>query len=238
MNQPVDRDSHENAGQQGVELTERELIINTLKQVVGPLAATLAHKTEVLVHDLSKLPNSIVAIHGDLTGRSVGDPATDLLLKQANDGTVETREGYRTRLPNGREMRSTTIAVQDSTGNAVAALCINSDIELWKELREFVSLVTDDQNAPTESFVRDVDELADVLLTDAIEAQGVPVTLMRKEHKVAVVRQVRNGGIFLIRDAAEIVATRLEVSRFTIYNYLNEIEKTEATPELGAGEPS
>lgn len=209
---------------------ERQAVLGALGQLVEPLTAMLSFRTEVLVHDLSKLPNSIVAIHGNLTGRKPGDPATDMLLKQVRAGAVETRRGYKTSLPNGREMRSTTIAIRDSRGVPFAALCINSDIEIWKELNNFTSALIGSEADDSETFVRDVDELADVLLQSAIDSQGVPVHLMRKEHKLEVVRQVRSGGIFLIRDAAEAVAKRLEVSRFTIYNYLNEIEKYE-TPE-------
>ncbi|WP_435299101.1 helix-turn-helix transcriptional regulator [Timonella sp. A28] len=208
-------------------LDEHAVIIATLKQIARPLAATLSHKTEVLVHDLTKVPNSIVAIHGDLTGRNVGGPATDLLLKHVADGTFDTREGYKTQLANGREMRSTTIAVRNSQGTPIAALCVNSDIEMWKELREFIGTFDEENTPPVESFVQDLDELSDLLINRAIEAQGIPIALMRKEHKLDVVKQVRTGGIFLLRDAAEIVAQRLGISRFTIYNYINEIEKQE-----------
>jgi predicted transcriptional regulator YheO len=47
---------------------------------------------------------------------------------------------------------------------------------------------------------------------------------MKKPHKLGVVAELLDHGVFQIRDAVEFVAEKLDVSRFTIYNYLNEIE--------------
>lgn len=211
-------------------LTENQIIIETLKQLVEPMGQSMVN-TEVVVHDLSLLPNSIVAIHGDLTGREVGSPATDLLLQQASQRNFDSMVGYHSVLPDGRETRSTTIAIRNSSGEPVATLCTNSDIGVWQELSKVVSLMTDNTRPATEAYVQDVDELTDLLLQRAVALQQVPVELMRKEHKLEVVRHVRAGGMFLLRDAIETVAAALRVSRFTIYNYINEIEQEEAGPE-------
>lgn len=52
---------------------------------------------------------------------------------------------------------------------------------------------------------------------------------MKKRHKILVVKDLKNQGLFLLRDGIDIVAHTLNVSRFTIYNYLNEIESSEAS---------
>ena len=46
-----------------------------------------------------------------------------------------------------------------------------------------------------------------------------------KEDKVAVVRYLDNKGAFLIKKSAERVADFLGISRFTVYNYLNEAQE-------------
>ncbi|MGX9899123.1 helix-turn-helix domain-containing protein [Arthrobacter sp. SA17] len=46
---------------------------------------------------------------------------------------------------------------------------------------------------------------------------------MRKEHKVQVVAELERRGFFLVKQAAETAAIALGVTRFTIYNYLNEL---------------
>jgi predicted transcriptional regulator YheO len=53
---------------------------------------------------------------------------------------------------------------------------------------------------------------------------------MQKRHKLAVVDELKQRGFFLIRDSVEFAANALQVTRFTIYNYLNELEAG-LTPE-------
>ncbi len=212
--------------------SEHEVILDVLAQQVVPLARSLPGPAEVVLHDLSRLPHSIVAIEGSVTGRHAGDPATDMLLEQVASGTLDTRVGYRTTSPEGRELLSTTVVVRDGAGDPVAALCLNRDITDWQALTRVADTVREVMEPgaepsapqPQESFVHDVDELASVLLHQAVAEQRVPVELMRKEHKVEAVRTLRRRGFFLLRDAVETAAQALGVTRFTIYNYLNEID--------------
>lgn len=226
--------------------SEREHLIALFSGLVEPLSRSLPVSSEVVLHDLGKLPDSIVAVHGDVTGRRVGDPATDILLEQASTGEFRDMVGYRTKLMDGRSMRSTTMIVRTSDGAAVAALCINSDVSAWESLERIAGAMSgslaqaqteggpDPEEGTGEVFARDVDELASHLIHQAIRAQGVPVDLMRKEHKLAVVAHLKARGMFLLRDAVEMIATSLGVTRFTIYNYLNEIGEEEDSGADGA----
>jgi predicted transcriptional regulator YheO len=72
-------------------------------------------------------------------------------------------------------------------------------------------------------FAHSVDELATDLIERAIPSSGVAVELMKKEHKIQVVAFLRKRGFFMIRDAVDMIGDRLGVTRFTIYNYLNEL---------------
>jgi predicted transcriptional regulator YheO len=205
---------------------EHEEIFRVLSQLTKPLAESLPD-TEVVVHDLTKIPNSIVAIAHSLTGRKPGDPATDMLLADAAKGSVRTKVNYGTSLSDGKRLRSTTIAVTDSKGNTFAALCINSDVTGWEQvarISNFMLGTQRGQNETEENFARSVNDLGDLILDKAIAEQGIPVNLMRKEHKLNVLRGARDGGVFLLRDAAGTVAKKLGISRFTVYNYLKELD--------------
>lgn len=235
--------------------TERTRLIDLFRDLVEPIGRSLPLSSEVVLHDLALLPDSIVAVHGDVTGRRVGDPATDLLLQRAVTGELDTLVGYHTQLPDGRSMRSTTMIIRDSAGEPVAALCINSDLSMWQSLGRVASAMTSppgggvveavpfppDELAaevdgePVEVFARDVDELAAHLIHQAIREQGVPVDLMKKEHKLEVVRDLQGRGLFMLRDAVEMIASSLRVTRFTIYNYLNELDEAGSTGRRAAG---
>lgn len=223
---------------------ERDQLLFLLAQLVGPLAQAFPGTAEVLLHDLSKLPNSIVAIAGDVTGRHVGDPATDVLLRHLKSGDTSPLVGYRTELPGGREGRSTTVILRLDTGEPAAALCVNSDVTDWRTVSTLLDgLLTlggrdlrrgaapelrtpDPSAAPVqggEIFAHSVDDLADAVIGQAIASTGMPVELMKKRHKLRVVAELESRGLFMVRDAVEMAATALRVSRYTIYNYLNEL---------------
>ncbi|WP_263996286.1 helix-turn-helix domain-containing protein [Mycobacterium yunnanensis] len=68
-----------------------------------------------------------------------------------------------------------------------------------------------------------VNSLQRFLVDRAIAKVGVPTPEMKMHHKAAVVRELDEAGFFLIRDSVDLVASQLEVTRYTIYDYLNEI---------------
>ncbi|GAA1320896.1 transcriptional regulator [Leucobacter albus] len=223
-----------------------ERLIAVFTAVVEQLGRALPRSYELVLHDLSKLPNSIVAISGEVTPRLVGGPATDLLLKQAATGKFESKLDYDTHAADGRKLRSSTMIIEDVSSRPVAALCINADLSVWEELQAVTQQLVLMNASPglaeaapaappppsrgergQETFVRDVDELAAILIDEAIRGIGVPAELMQKQHKVEVVRDLKARGLFLLKDAVQLIATELSVTRFTIYNYLNQIAEEE-----------
>ncbi|MDQ0380584.1 aminotransferase class V-fold PLP-dependent enzyme [Amycolatopsis thermophila] len=187
-------------------------VLSALVPAVDGLAAMLGPGNEVVLHDLSKLPDSIVAIAGGITGREPGGPMTDLLLGLVRRGTTHDLTNYETHGPDGRPIRSSTIFLRDPDGVAIGCLCVNSEVSRGAaaEVR-------------AESFPPDVDSLQRFLVDRAVAQTGIPVGLMKKKHKAAVVRELDEAGFFLIKDAVDFLAAELEVTRYTIYNYLNEI---------------
>lgn len=216
---------------------EREVILRTLCQLAEPFAAILPGDCEVVVHDLSKLPNSIVQIAGNVTGRTVGGPATDQLLREAAESTLTTRLGYPGHTSDGRVMRSSTIVFRDTLGEAVAALCINNDTQSWHIAEELIRSMLPWRSGDTEGekMAHDVDELSQQLLQSALNGVHIPVELMQKRHKLSVVRDLKDRGFFGLRESAETAAQALGVTRFSIYNYLREIaEEGQTEPEEGS----
>jgi predicted transcriptional regulator YheO len=83
------------------------------------------------------------------------------------------------------------------------------------------------EQPPEEKFFPDIDELAVHLLAEAIEASGAPVELMHKKHKIAVVKDLKDRGFFMLKESVGMAAKALRVTRFTVYNYLNELGNEE-----------
>ncbi|MFJ8855919.1 transcriptional regulator [Streptomyces sp. NPDC102437] len=221
---------------------DAECINRVLELLIAPLHAAVIQPTEVVLHDLRRIPHTVRAIAGTVTGRHIGDPPTDKLLERVAAGDLRHEIGYRSQLPDGRILQSTTIVYTDDGNRPAAALCLNTDVSAWVSLRSAMDRfvlgpdVTSMPPAPSmpsayagparpqgESFPHSVEELCALLVDAAIAAIGVPVEQMRKEQKLQVVAELERRGFFLVKQAPETAATALGVSRFTIYNYLNEL---------------
>jgi predicted transcriptional regulator YheO len=179
---------------------------------VEGLAAMLGPGNEVVLHDLSRLPDSIVAAAGGLTGRDAGGPITDLLLGLIRRGTTQDLIDYETHGPDGTPIRSSTVFLRDGNGIAIGCLCVNRER----------SASAPASGSHSETFPPDVDSLRRYLIHRAVSRAGIPVKSMKKRHKAAVVRELDEAGYFLIKDSVDHLATELDVTRYTIYNYLNE----------------
>jgi len=207
-------------------------ILLILKYLVPSLAKVLGDDTEVVLHELSHPQNSVIAIAGNVTGRKVGAPLTDLVLRlMRRDKLKKDLINYHSRTSDGKELRSSTILIRDEKGEVIGCLCINFDITKWMVARHAIDSFcqTEPLDGETrETFTHDVESMLRSNIEETIEQQRIPVTLMKKEDKLRVVRQLDEQGIFLVRRAVAKVAKALDVSRYTIYNYLDEIRSQEA----------
>ncbi|WP_340265997.1 helix-turn-helix transcriptional regulator [Sphingobium mellinum] len=217
---------------------EREKLMAIFQSLVEPLGHALPGSAEVVLHDLSLLPNSIIAVAGDVTGREAGDAATNLLLEAVAAKDFTHKSGYETQTADGRRLRSSTTFLPDLNGKPMAALCINIDMSPWELMRDAAAAVLGEaSHTPVkgslgpEMFMRDINELAAFLIQQAIAKVGVPVHLMHKRHKIAVVSELSARGLFTLRLAVDTVAEALNTTRFTIYNYLNELASANDTQE-------
>jgi predicted transcriptional regulator YheO len=202
-------------------------ILAVLRELVPSLAKVLGEDAEVVLHELSHPQDSVIAIEGNLTGRKAGAPLTDLVLRLMRQGKLEEDLiNYPSRTSDGKELRSSTILIRDEKGEVIGCLCINFDLTKWIVTKHTVDSfcrteLLDDE--VSETFTEDVESMLRSKIDEVIEQQGAPVTLMKKEDKLRAVKQLDEQGIFLIRRSVARVAKALGVSRYTIYNYLDEI---------------
>ena len=204
--------------------------------LVDALAATFGQNCEVVLHDLSNPKKSVIKIvNGQITGRKVGGPITDLGLRLLEEGKNRTSTdaliGYRTRTPKGVELKSTTVLIRDNIGKVVGCLCINLDVTPYLSSRNFLdemcrtSAIAEKgtENGYPEKFESDVDVLINDLISQALKRVGKAPAYMGKGDKLVVIRDLKEKGIFSIKGSAKKVAKELNVALPTIYKYFEEV---------------
>ena len=210
--------------------------LESLRAIVPLLAQVIGSNCEVVLHDFSRLPRSIVAIGGDLTHRAVGDSINPFALERIREGADRDLINYQVELDDGRVLRSSTIFVRTPEGVAEGCLCVNLDITDLIMMRSVIDALMvpaggseaapDAPTVPTihETFPKTVEDVMAESVSQAIINVGVEPALMHKRHKMEVVQLLEERGLFLVRDAVDFVAKELKVTRYTIYNYLNELK--------------
>ena len=200
---------------------EQRAMLDQLQHIAAGLAQTFAPFCEVVVHDLLEPDQAILAIHNSLSGRQVGDPATELgMARIANPDFAQVLANYANQFADGRQAKSTSIGIKDSTGRYIAALCLNLDLTLFRGLQsamtQFMQL---DAEGPRESL--------DPAGADAIRARidayaarlATTPRALNTDERRALLTELKAAGLLEVRRAMETIAAHLGVSRATVYSY-------------------
>jgi predicted transcriptional regulator YheO len=198
--------------------------LELLTTLVDVLAKHFGQKCEVVLHDYSKpIDQTIVAIeNGHVTKRKVGGHGTNLgLALIRGTETAAYKSNYLTQTPDGKVLRSSTVYVRNKQGKPIGSLCINNDItELIMAEKVIAETINHPQRSSEQVYTDDVNDLLDVLIRQSIDYVGVPVALMDKEQKTKGLKYLDKKGAFLIKKAGDKIAKYYDISKYTIYNYL------------------
>lgn len=192
------------------------------------LTAIFGTNCEVVLHDLTESYESTVVMieNGHVTDRRVGDCGSNLGLEVLR-GTVRNGDkyGYFTNTRDGRVLRSSSVYVRDDEGKVIGCLCVNFDVSnLMVADKTIRSLISNGEGEKEEEFfVNDVNQLLDALLKKAMEEVGKPVSYMTRDDKIRVVKYLDQKGAFLITKSGNRICQFLDISKFTLYSYLDEV---------------
>lgn len=202
--------------------------------LVNFLGEVLGKNTEVTLHDITNIDKSVVAIaNGQVSGRNIGAPATNLVLKVLKDGKYNHKDyltNYKGISSSGKTLKSSTYFIKDDNNEIVGMLCINMNLDRFKEFKDFLDefINIEDNNLKEEEverFDNSVEEVAVESMEEIIKNIGIPSERMSKQEKVMVVKKLYESGVFLLKGTVSETALKLKTSEATIYRYLNKIKK-------------
>ena len=103
-------------------------------------------------------------------------------------------------------------------------------VEAQKKLDSFTLLPQEENNGGKEPFTNDVNQILELLLQECRKHMDKPAKDMNKEEKMEIVRFLDHKGAFLITKSGDKICSFLDISKFTLYSYLDTIRK-EGTDE-------
>ncbi|NLZ90744.1 MAG: hypothetical protein GX918_02345 [Clostridiales bacterium] len=205
-------------------------VLKSMIPIVGGIDKTFGKSCEVVLHDITDPYHSIVAIENShVTGRELGGAMSQANIEAiASGGFTRDQINYTKKTADGRILKSSTIVIRDENQKPIGCLCINFDLSDFVMVRNSINALchTDEPEEMKEDKGyqgASINEVLCNLVNSVLEASGKPVAYMTKEDKVDIVRILDQKGAFLIKGAIDYVAKVLCVSRYTVYNYLDEV---------------
>lgn len=200
-----------------------------LERLAKGIAQLFGNNCEVTVHDLAaNYDSTIVAIeNGHVTGRHVGDGSSEVVLQAiAGKGSnTEDQYGYLARTKAGRMIKSSSVFIKDEDGIPIGLFGINFDItDLLMAQRAIDAAVNVEKPGEEEeisAITTNVSDLLDKLIEEADDFVGKPIAMMNKDDKTKAVQYLNERGAFLIKKAGDKISKHYDISKYTLYNYMD-----------------
>lgn len=210
-------------------------ILKSMIPLIEGIANTFGKNCEVILHDIRYPQSSVIAIaNGYITGRTVGSPMSEYGLATLRKGQFDKHKiNYSKKTKEGKLLKSTSLFIKDEDDKLIGFLCINYDISELTIAKNIINDMTniidtaDFDESSEESYGSTVNEMLGSIVNKTLESVGKPVAFISKEEKVKIVHLLDEKGVFLIKGAIDYVAKVLCVSRYTVYNYLDEIRASD-----------
>ena len=211
----------------------RDDMLAFLKNEAKGIAKMLGPNCETIVHDMTRPGHPILAIYnGTVTGREVGSTADIFGDIGDYDETVYEKKDYINQLVLSRDGRT----FKSSTFNVVGedfhfALGINIDITHMVRAQQMLSEMTATSGDLQQALMQDARSQLEELLKECVHAVGKTPETMKKTDRMRIIRMLYKRRAFTYQKSVAIVAERLNVSRYTVYKYMHELEEAEQKGE-------
>ena len=214
-----------------------EFNLDFIKRFAENLGKLFGNKCEIILHDFTNGYESTIVhiVNGEVSGRSIGGCPTNLFFEHLSelDNMEEGFSQYFSTMPDGRIIKSSTTFLKGADGKILGSVCVNLDIsDLVRTIPQITSFLTDSHTQPrpvgNEHFAMDVNDLMGYYLEQVEEKIGKRASKMKKQEKLRALAFLESKGVLQIAKANVTLCEFFNISKFTLYNYLNEIHGTQA----------
>ncbi|GKV57241.1 hypothetical protein NCCP2222_31880 [Sporosarcina sp. NCCP-2222] len=210
-------------------MKENDRIFEAYKRIADAIYAVFNVNCEIVIHDTTRLESSLIYIKGDVTGRAVGAPTTEVILRELKKDPDDVQDliGMKTNTKNGKILKSSTVFIRNNENEIIGFLGINFDVTMVTAVQQLLAgLVepfgnTDDQEVD-ESYATHIDEVFDKITNSTLVELGINLATITREERIRFVQRLDKKGMFLIQGSIDRIAELIGVSKQTIYNSLEE----------------
>lgn len=202
----------------------REEAFEFLDRTARGIAEMFGPSCETLVQDMGDASHPILSIYnGQVSGREVGSTQDILGSNKELDATTLSTDFvnlYAT-TPSGAQVKSSTFHLVGEDFDL--ALGIDFDFtSLVFANRTLMGLMSADADLQSAMWTGGSGQLYQIF-EECLSALGKPVEELNKKERMKLVALMDQKNAFSFRKSVPFVASRLRVSRYTVYKYLDEL---------------
>lgn len=183
---------------------------------------------ETVIHDFDTMNSSIVYIKGNVTERMIGAPITNVILQQLKKYGDESEDmtGFTSKTKDGKVIKTSISFIRNNDKNIIGCIGINFNTTAFTTVSQIIndfSMTSDlDNNEPElELYENDMKEIFESMIEMTLDSTVNSVENMKREEKRLIVNRLDKKGVFLMQGSIEKISEILDVSKQTVYNYLD-----------------
>jgi len=206
-----------------------------LKRFLNHIAALFGEGCEIVLHDFTGDYDSTIVyiVNGQVSGRKIGDCPSSFFFEHLVNGEIQMDDKpvYFNTTQKGKMLKSSTTFLRDKNNKIVGSVCINFDVTSFfsaqSMLDNFLNYGEQKNNSPQEGeiLVSNVNELLEYYLIQCEKEIGKPAAVMQKEEKMKALEYLDKKGALQISKASIRLCQFFQISKFTLYHYLDEIRE-------------
>ncbi len=179
-----------------------------------------------------------VGVSGTTTDACIGEPLPEFLVTYLAENGPRSQYGFINKSYPSLVLRTSVQFLERENQEAFGCLCIHHNIVHIKMITSFLEELTrpnnleddDEQGADAEGEDRvytagNIQGFLDSIISEFLEEHlgANNFASLEKNDKLALIAELDRRGVFLVKGAVNLIAKRINISKFSIYNYLDEI---------------
>lgn len=221
--------------------SERLVPFRNFVSMADMIVATFGDNCEVVIHDFTDLNHSLVYINGNVTGRELGAPPSNLIIKEfyKYKDNVQDRFAFMARTNDGKILKTSITFIRDDHGKVIGCMGINFDMTDLVMVNKLVGSITKtqgieifDTDYTEEYYPKNIEDVFNHMIETTKGQFPFFGEDMKREDKLHFVELLDEKGVFTMQGAIEKVSGLLNVTKQSVYKYLEEIRaKSEKSNE-------
>lgn len=203
-----------------------EFSLSFFEQLAKGIAGHFGTNCEVSIYDVHG-NNILVIENGHVTDRKTGDKAPKIILnaiRKNNHKPHSDNISFISKTSDERILKSTIMYIKNKDDELLYLFTINFDITSFSTLNTSLSSLMEIEETPSKPIgePKNINDILDELMVQSTKLIGKPVSKMTRDDKIKAVHFLNETGAFLITKSGDKISKYLGISKFTLYNYLDE----------------